>query len=126
MTGTGLILRTMGQAQRRRLVVWVVSLVGILAFTAISVARLYDTPAKIKSYGEAVVSDALVAINGQVQGIDSLGGIIQDEFGFMASFLMPLVGIALVASMTRARRNRGGSRRCCQGGSTVGRPSPPP
>jgi ABC-2 type transport system permease protein len=105
--GLGFLLHTMGRAQRRRLVVWVLALVGSLAFTAISVARLYDTPAKIQTYGEAVVSDALVAINGRVEGIDSLGGIIQDEFGFLASFLMPLVGIALVASMTRAEEESG-------------------
>ncbi len=107
MSGTGLILRIVWRAQRRRLIVWVLAIVGSLAFTAISVAGLYDTPAKIQSYGEAVVSDALVAINGRVEGIGSLGGIIQDEFGFLASFLMPLVGIALVASMTRAEEESG-------------------
>lgn len=107
MSGTALMLRILGQAQRRRLTVWTFALVGSLAFTALSVARLYDTPAKVASYGQAVVSDALVAINGRVEGIDSLGGIIQDEFGFMASFLMPLVGIALVASMTRAEEESG-------------------
>jgi ABC-2 type transport system permease protein len=107
MIGTGLLQGIMWRAQRRRLVVWVLALVGSLAFTAISVAQLYDTPAKIDSYAEAVASDALVAINGRVEGIDTLGGIIQDEFGFLASFLMPLLGIALAASMTRAEEESG-------------------
>jgi ABC-2 type transport system permease protein len=107
MTGTGVLLGIMWRAQRRRLLVWVLAAVGTLAFTAVSVARLYDTPAKIASYGQAVVSDALVAINGHVEGIDSLGGIIQDEFGFIASFLMPLMGLALVAGMTRAEEESG-------------------
>ena len=126
MSGTGLILRTMWQAQRRRLVVWVLALVGSLAFTAILVAQLYDTPAKIQSYGEAVVSDALVAINGRVEGIDSLGGIIQDEFNFLASFLMPLVGIALVASMTRAEEESGRLEALLSGRMTDEHPWPPP
>lgn len=107
MTGARLLLHIMWQAQRRRLVVWVLALVASLALTAVSVAQLYDTTEKIKSYGEAVVSDALVAINGRVEGIDTLGGIIQDEFSFLASFLMPLMGIALVASMTRAEEESG-------------------
>ncbi|HEX4688809.1 MAG TPA: hypothetical protein VH228_18685, partial [Nocardioides sp.] len=107
MTGTGAWLGIMWRAQRRRLLVWLLATVGTLAFTAISVAQLYDTPEKVASYGEAVVSEALIAINGHVEGIDSLGGIIQDEFGFIASFLMPLMGLALVAGMTRAEEDSG-------------------
>jgi ABC-2 type transport system permease protein len=107
MTGTGAWLGIMWRAQRRRLLVWVLATVGTLVFTAISVAQLYDTPEKVASYGEAVVSEALIAINGHVEGIDSLGGIIQDEFGFIASFLMPLMGLALVAGMTRAEEDSG-------------------
>ena len=107
MTGTGAMLAILWRAQRRRLSVWVLATVGTLTFTAIAVARLYDTPAEIASYGEAVVSDALIAINGHVEGIDTLGGIIQDEFGFIASFLMPLMGLTLVAGMTRAEEESG-------------------
>lgn len=105
--GVLLLVRTMARTQRRKLVVWTIALVGSLAFTAVAVAGLYQTPEEIQSYGEAVVSNALVAINGRVEGIDSLGGIIQDEFGFLASFLMPLAGIALTASMTRAEEESG-------------------
>lgn len=45
--------------------------------------------------------------NGHVEGIDTLGGIIQDEFGVIASFLMPLIGLALVAGMTRREEESG-------------------
>lgn len=107
MTGWWTLLGILRRAQWRRVVVWVVALVGSLAGTALAVAGLYDTPAQIASYGEAVVSDALVALNGRVEGIDTLGGIVQDEFGFLASFLMPLVGIALVASTTRGEEESG-------------------
>lgn len=107
MSGVGFMLRTRLTTHRRMLIVWALVLVGGLAFTALSVAALYDTPDKIQTYGQAVVSDALVAINGRVEGIDSLGGIISDEFGFLASFLMPVAGIACVASMTRAEETSG-------------------
>ncbi|HTP21668.1 MAG TPA: hypothetical protein VMJ65_18825 [Solirubrobacteraceae bacterium] len=107
MTGTGAMLAILWRAQRRRLLVWVLVTVGALAFTAISVAQLYKTPEQIASYGQAVASDALIAINGHVEGIDTLGGIIQDEFGFIASFLMPLMGLALVAGMTRREEESG-------------------
>jgi len=107
MTGTGAMLAIVWRVQRRRLLVWVLAPVGTLALTATAVARLYDTPEKIASYGTAVVSDALIAINGHVEGIDTLGGIIQDEFGFVASFLMPLMGLALIAGMTRGEEESG-------------------
>ena len=107
MTGVRPMLAILWRAQHRRLMVWVLVTVGVLAFTALSVAQIYNTPEEIASYGKAVVSDALVVINGRVEGIDTLGGIIQDEFGFIASFLMPLVGLALVAGMTRREEESG-------------------
>ena len=48
-----------------------------------------------------------MVINGRVEGIDSLGGIIQDEFGFFAAFLLPLLGISLVALVTRSEEEAG-------------------
>ena len=88
--------------------VWVVALAASMVGTAAAVAGLYNTPEKIHSYAEAVTAgDALVAINGRVEGIDSLGGIIQDEFGFLAAFLLPLLGISLVAQATRREEEDG-------------------
>jgi ABC-2 type transport system permease protein len=107
VTGLVPLLRIQWRTRRRSLAVWVAGLVSSLAATAASIAHLYDTPAQIKSYGDAVVSDALVAINGRVEGIDSLGGIVQDEFGFIASFLLPLFGIVVVASVTRREEEAG-------------------
>ena len=107
MTGLGSMVSIQWRTARRALLVWVLALVAGLAATAVSIVGLYDTPEKVASYGEAVVSDALVALNGRVEGIDTLGGIIQDEFGFMAAFLMPLFGIALVARLTRREEESG-------------------
>ncbi|BCJ34092.1 exporter of polyketide antibiotics [Actinocatenispora thailandica] len=100
----GIVWRT----RRRGIVVWVLALAASMIGTAASIAGLYDTPAKIHSYAAAVTSgSALAAINGHVEGIDSLGGVIQDEFGFLASFLLPLLGIALVAGSTRREEESG-------------------
>ncbi len=107
MTGLRAVLGIQWRTRRRTILVWVLALVGSMLGTAVAVARLYDTPEKIPTYAEAVASDALVAINGRVEGLDTLGGIVQDEFGFMASFLMPLFGIALVAAMTRREEETG-------------------
>ncbi|MER7243394.1 hypothetical protein [Kribbella sp. NPDC000426] len=100
----GIVWRT----RRRGILVWVVALVAGMVGTAAAVAHMYDTPAKIHTYAQAVTSgSALAAINGHVEGIDSLGGVIQDEFGFLASFLLPLLGIGLVAGSTRREEESG-------------------
>src|SRR3954471_13706663 len=103
-TMTWIVWRT----DRRRILVWVIALAASMIGTAGGVAGLYDTPAKIHTYAEAVTSGGgLAAINGHVEGIDSLGGVIQDEFGFLASFLLPLLGIGLIAGSTRREEESG-------------------
>ncbi|WP_426504646.1 ABC transporter permease [Dactylosporangium sp. McL0621] len=96
------------RTHRRGIVVWVFALAAGLVGTAAAVAALYDTPAKAHTYAEAVTSGrALAAINGRVEGIDTLGEVIQDEFGFVAAFLLPLLGIALVTAATRREEESG-------------------
>lgn len=91
----------------RSLVLWVLAPAAGMVGTAVAIAGLYDTPTKIHTYAQAVSGDALLAINGKVEGIDSLGGIIQDEFGFLAAFLLPLLGISLMARFTRREEETG-------------------
>ncbi|MDG6110404.1 hypothetical protein Daura_22045 [Dactylosporangium aurantiacum] len=100
----GIVWRT----HRRGVLVWISALAASMIATAAALAELYDTPAEIHTYAEAVTSGgALVAINGRVEGVDSLGGMIQDEFGFLASFLLPLLGISLIAGSTRREEESG-------------------
>ena len=107
-TGLGTMIGVQWRTHRRRILVWMVALVASMIATAAAVAGLYDTPEKIHTYAQAVTSgDSLVAINGRVEGIDSLGGVIQDEFGFLAAFLLPLLGISLVAQATRREEDAG-------------------
>jgi ABC-2 type transport system permease protein len=92
----------------RRLVGWVVGLTAVLAGTTFALQHTYDTPGKIRAYADAARSgDALVAINGRVAGIDTLGGVIANEFGFIAAFALPLMGISLVARQTRREEEAG-------------------
>jgi ABC-2 type transport system permease protein len=105
--GLGRMARVQWRTRWKTVAVWVVALVGSLAGTAVAIAGLYDTPDKVRSYADAVASDALVAINGRVEGLDTFGGIIQDEFGFMAAVLLPLFGISLVAAVTRHEEEAG-------------------
>ncbi|HET9614215.1 MAG TPA: hypothetical protein VFP22_05355, partial [Candidatus Limnocylindrales bacterium] len=110
MTPAGLrpMLAIQWRTHRRATLIWLFALIAVMVGTAGSIAALYATPEQIHTYAQAVTGgDALVVINGRVEGIDSLGGIIADEFGFFAAFLLPLLGISLVAQATRAEEEAG-------------------
>ena len=102
--------------------IWVLALTATLATTAAAIAGLYNTPAKIQSYADSVAGGSLYAINGKVEGIASLGGIIQDEFAFIAAFLLPLLGISLMAGSTRREEEAGRLELLLSG--RIGRRSP--
>jgi len=106
--GLRIAVHIVWRTRRRSILVWVLALTAGMIGTAVAVAGLYDTQAKIDTYAAAVTSgSALAAINGHVEGIDTLGGVIQDEFGFLASILLPLLGIALIAGSTRREEESG-------------------
>ncbi len=119
-------LSTMMGIQRKirwkGIVIWLLALTATLATTAASIAPLYNTPAKIRSYADSVAGGSLYAINGKVEGIASLGGIIQDEFAFIAAFLLPLLGISLIAGSTRREEEAGRLELLLSG--RIGRRSP--
>ena len=106
--GLGTMLGIHWRTQRRGTLVWILALIASMVGTAAAVAGLYPTPEKIRTYAEAVTTgSALVAINGRVEGIDSLGGVIQDESGFLMALLLPLLGISLIAKVTRREEEEG-------------------
>ncbi len=108
VTGLRAMLGIQWRTHRRGTLIWMLALIAMLVGTAGSIAGLFPTPDKIHSYAQAATAgDALVVINGRVEGIDSLGGIIADEFGFLAAFLLPLLGISLVTLVTRSEEEAG-------------------
>ena len=108
VTGLRPTLAVQWRTHRRGTLIWLFVLIAVMIGTAGSIAALYTTPEQIHTYAQAVTAgDALVVINGRVEGVDSLGGIIADEFGFFAAFLLPLLGISLVAQATRGEEEAG-------------------
>lgn len=105
--GLSTMSRIQWRARWKGMLTWLVALTAALAATAVAIAGLYETPTQIQSYADAVSGGSLYAINGKVEGIASLGGIIQDEFAFIAAFLLPLLGMALIAGSTRREEEAG-------------------
>jgi ABC-2 type transport system permease protein len=106
--GLGVMARTHLHASWKVILGWVLGLAATMFATTTSISSLYDTPRKIRSYADAVTEgDALVVINGEVAGLDTLGGVIANEFGFVASFAIPFMAVALVSRMTRKDEEQG-------------------
>lgn len=106
--GLGTVLAIQLRTGWKVLATWVVALAATMLATTTSISGLYDTADKMRTYAEAVgQGDALVAVNGRVAGVGTLGGIVANEFGFVASFAIPLMAISLVARWTRKDEERG-------------------
>lgn len=86
---------------------WVVGLVAIMALTGSSISALYDTPAKVAGYADSLGGDALAVLNGRVAGLDTLGGVFANEFGFVMAFGLPIMAIALTSRHTRRDEEAG-------------------
>ncbi|MFH8250248.1 ABC transporter permease [Microbacterium sp. B2969] len=88
--------------------VWIFALAGGYAATVAAVNGLYGTPAQLAGYNDTVAADpAMAAINGTPYGADTLGGVVSNEFGFIAAIAIPLMGLLLVVRQTRTQEERG-------------------
>ena len=86
---------------------WTLGLIATMAMTAVSIKALYDTPEKLQGYAESITGGALLVINGKVAGIGTLGGVFANEFGFILSFGLPIMAIALTSRATRKDEESG-------------------
>lgn len=121
--GTRVMLAAHWRSGRKAVLIWVLGMIGVFAASVGSIDSLYGTPAKLADYASAVGSgDSAVAINGQPYGVDTLGGVVAYEFGFMSSIAFPLMGILLIARWTR-REEQSGRLELVRSGA-VGRSAP--
>ncbi len=87
---------------------WVIGLTAVFAATAVSINNLYGTRAQLQIYADATsTGSALYAINGRPFGLDTIGGPIVYEFGFVAAIAIPLMAIILMTRMTRREEQTG-------------------
>ena len=119
--GTGLLARiTLGTGWRAA-AAWVVGLALLYLVTGLSIAALYDTPQELATYG-ASVGESMIMLTGRVAGLDTLGGVMMNEYSFMVAFGIPVMAIALTARATRKEEESGRSELLLAG--RVGRLAP--
>lgn len=83
------------------LVGWTAGIGGLALVTVGSVAGLYPTDDDRRGYAASLAGGAAEMLNGEVAGVDTLGGIFANEFAVILSFGIPLMAIALTVRATR-------------------------
>lgn len=107
-SGFGSILRAQLRTGWLAIVMWTVAVAGGYVATLVAVDGLFGEPDQLAAYN-ATVSDnpAMAAINGTPYGADTLGGVVSNEFGFIAAIAIPLMGLFLITRQTRAQEEKG-------------------
>lgn len=106
LAGTGLLVRIALRTGWRSAAAWVLGLVALYLVTGVSIGALYDTPEKLATYS-ASLGESMVMLNGRVAGLDTLGGVLMNEFASIVSFAVPIMAIALAARSTRREEETG-------------------
>lgn len=110
LVGTATMVRLVLRRDRVRLPVWVLSILGVLALSAVAVASTYTTREQILAY-QAVVggSPAAVAMSGPPVALDTMGGILVYETSVTALLGAALMSVFLVVRHTRGDEEEGRS-----------------
>ncbi len=106
-SGVGINLRVQWRTGWKGTLAWVLGLFALVLVTTTSITGLYDTPEKLRSYAETTATPALRMLNGSVAGLDTLGGVLVNELGFVVAFAVPLLAIALTVRGTRREEEAG-------------------
>jgi ABC-2 type transport system permease protein len=107
-TGTRHLLRLVLRRDRVRLPVWLISVGGLIAVSALAVPPVYDTPEKIAGYARTVGTSAVsYLMSGRQVAIDTLGGIVANEISQVAQLGICLMVVFLVVRHTRAEEESG-------------------
>ncbi len=104
--GTGTLVRLALRRDRVRLSIWIVVLVGFVAWTAEGILSLYTEP-ELATYARTADANAtLVALSGPARGLETFGGRIAFETWQLA-LAFALLGLLTVVRHTRHEEEAG-------------------
>lgn len=107
LAGLPIMIRTHLRTSRVTLLCWVLGIAGMFALTVVTVLETFG-PQERAMYEDSVGSGtAVLMMNGRIAGLDTVGGITANEFAFLASFVVPLMGAALMSRLTRKDEEAG-------------------
>ncbi|WP_448627624.1 ABC transporter permease [Geodermatophilus sp. URMC 64] len=122
--GTGTLLRAALRRDRRRLLIWVLSLGALTVYAVVGLGRLYDTAAARQSRAAVMQTPAGIILGGPGYGTENytLGAMIANELGLSVMVAMAVMSLLLVVRHTRAEEDGGSAELLLSG--AVGRRAP--
>ena len=105
MAAFGRQLRFVARRDRIRTPVWIASVVGLAALSAVSVDALYTTQLDLQGYADLAVANlAFKAIAGPGYGLDevTLGAVVMNEVSMYTYVAVALMAVFMVVRHTRA------------------------
>ena len=107
-TGTRHLVRLILRRDRLRLVLWVAGLGGLIAWSALAVPAIYNSPAKVAGYAATVgASPVGYLMSGRQAAIDTIGGITANEISQVAQLGVCLMVLFQVVRHTRTEEETG-------------------
>ena len=108
LSGTWTLVRFTGHRDRLRIVVWIASIVLLVAVTAPSIKDLFPTQGDLdKAAVASAANDAVIVFNGPVQGLATVGGEVAFQVGTATLVLVALMSLLMVTRCTRAEEESG-------------------
>jgi polyether ionophore transport system permease protein len=102
LTGTTGLVRAILRRDRVRIVVWTVSIAGLVVLTAASVKGLFPTQADLEKAAQAEDSAAAIVLNGPPYALDTVGGQVAYQ---VSTWGMVVVGLMTLLMFTRNTRS---------------------
>ncbi len=109
LAGTGVLLRFALRLDRRRLIIWVLSVGLITVYSATALAKVYPTAADRQARAAVMENPAGILLSGPGYGTANytLGAMIANELAFSVIIAVAIMSIQLVVRHTRAEEENG-------------------
>ncbi len=108
LAGTWLLVRFTLRRDWLRITVWLTSVTGLVILTAAAIKGLYPTQAALD---EAAVASgknaAVIAFNGPVQGLNTVGGEVAFQSGTFGLTLVGLMSVLMISRYSRSEEESG-------------------
>jgi ABC-2 type transport system permease protein len=108
LAGTFELTRLIVRRDRIRIVVWIGSIVLLVALTAAGIKGLFPTQAALDQTAAATQHNAAaIAFNGPAQGLNTVGGQVAFQFGAGGMVFVALMSLFMVGRLTRGEEEAG-------------------
>jgi ABC-2 type transport system permease protein len=108
LTGAWVLAWFTLRRDRVRIAVWVISVTALEVATAASIKGLFPTQADLDQAAVASANNAaVIAFNGPVQGLDTVGGEVAFQSGTFGLILVALMSLLMIGRCTRVEEENG-------------------